>query len=161
MRYSRLLLGGLLAGAFSLIGTTAMAACSGTYCTQDHSGYSLSGYTGSSSSYSSGYSSGSYSLASSGTYAGSASDVPAGMCPTTCPVTVDAPAGSRVLACYKPCAQPAPQIVHTPVTVSYQVVRPIIMVPYAVPVAIPNRCGPIIDAPSRYGSRYGYSRCGY
>lgn len=92
--------------------------------------------------------------------AGSASDVPAGMCPATCPVSVDAPAGSRVLACYQPCPQPV-VVQPEPIVQAYQVVRPIVAIPYAVPVMVPNTCGPIVDAPSRYGSRYGYGRCGY
>lgn len=75
-----------------------------------------------------------------------------------CPVTVDAPAGSRVLDCYT--IQKTQYIQPAPVTRAYQVVRPVIAVPYPVPVMVPNTCGPIYDAPSRYGSSYGYGRCG-
>lgn len=129
---------------------------------------SIYAYEGS-SAYTSSYSnlpdiSSSVSLASSGYSAGYASDAPAGMCPTTCPVSVEAPAGSRVLQCYAACApEPAPVVTTytpPPVVQSYRIVRPIIAVPYPVPVMLPSPCGPIVGAPSRYGSSYGYNRCG-
>lgn len=165
MRYSRLIAGAALISA--MIGGAAHAK-SYSY------GYDVApAYSSSSSSYSydygSSYSTSGLSLASTGYSAGSVNDVPAGMCPTSCGVSVDAPSGSRVLACYAPCAAPEPVItqapptisyVDTPVTTAYRVVRPVIAVPYAVPVMVPNQCGPIIDAPSRYGSSYGYNRCG-
>lgn len=78
------------------------------------------------------------------------------LCPTTCPTSVNVPAGGRVLDCFNVCkkAAPAPQPVYRQVTQAYQVVRPIVYVNYPVPVALPS-C-PIYDAPSRYGSRYDY-----
>lgn len=82
-----------------------------------------------------------------------------------CPVTVDAPAGSRVLDCYslqktQPVQRRVQYVQPAPVVRAYQVVRPVIGVPYPVPVMVPNACGPIYDAPSRYGSSYDYGRCG-
>ncbi len=153
MRYSRLIAGAALIGA--MIGGVAQA--------HDYGHDSATTYSSSSS-----YSTSGLSLASTGYSAGSVDAIPAGMCPTSCGVSVDAPAGSRVLACYAPCAAPEPVVtqaptisyVERPVTTAYRVVRPVIAVPYAVPVLIPNQCGPIADQSSRYGSSYGYTSCG-
>lgn len=108
---------------------SASAMCASTYCSAS-----------SASSYVAPQLQSSVSLAETGYYAGSAADVPAGMCPVSCDVNVDAPAGSKVLGCYAPCAQPAPQptvsYVDVPVTTAYRVVRPIINVPVPVPTPI-------------------------
>ena len=78
-----------------------------------------------------------------------------GLRPTSCPVAVHNPNGAQVLGCYdvvKPVPAPAPvvrtQTVVRTVPTLYQVVRPVVAVPYAVPVP----CG----APQVIKTRYGF-----
>jgi hypothetical protein len=185
MMMTRLITGmSLIAGAFVFAGSASASCGSGMYCTQNS--HTTSGYgmlrqvnpiaTSSAVSYSSApvaiadqpavqYASANTSkfhFVNGATGASSASMPGTGpgerLVRVNCPVSVDAPAGSKVLDCYT--IEKTQYVQPAPVTRAYQVVRPVIYVRYPVPVMVPNACGPIYDAPSRYGSSYGYGRCG-
>ena len=74
--------------------------------------------------------------------------------PTSCPVSVNSPAGSRVLGCYSVVRQVAAPVART---TYYRVVRPVVYVRYPVPVPVPytvyGGCAQRV-AFSRYGG-YG------
>lgn len=151
-----------IASIAALLAATAIPAaaqCAGTTCswTQAQPSTSYSSYTSSS------YGASSYAAPAAQRMPGLAADEY--LCPTTCPTSVNVPAGGRVLDCFNICKKEAPAPVYTPsyqtYTQAYQVVRPVVYVNYPVPVALPS-C-PIYDAPSRYGSRYNHDyagRCG-
>lgn len=125
-----------------------------------------------SSTYGSGSISSSYTIDSASTYgfSGSVTSAPGlghgeSLQPTSCPVSVDSPAGSRVLGCYSVVRKVAAPVART---TYYQVVRPVIYVRYPVPVPVPytvySPCAATAGY-SRYGSagysRYGYGTAGY
>lgn len=140
----------LLAFAAATALPASAQLCGGSSCSWTQAAPASSSYTTSyASSYSSGYD-------SSVRMDGLAADEY--LCPTDCATSVNVPAGGRVIDCFKVCKKSAPAPVYQTVTQAYQVVRPVVYVNYPVPVALPS-C-PIYDAPSRYGSRYGYAQGG-
>ena len=70
---------------------------------------------------------------------------------TSCPVSVDAAPGARVLGCYSVVRRVAAPVAST---TYYRVVRPVIYVRYPVPVPVPYT----VNVGS-YGYGYGYGSC--
>ena len=165
--------GSLYCGAST--GTSTLPPLS-SYYAHGASGHAVSSYSApsytmshsqASSSYGSGSISSTYSLDSTYSFSGPVSSAPGlgageSLQPTSCPVSVDSPAGSRVLGCYSVVRK-----VYAPVarTTYYRVVRPVVYVRYPVPVPVPytvySPCATNV-AWSRYGDyhRYGYGHGG-
>lgn len=160
--------GGLYCGAST--GTSSLPPLS-SYFGGGSSSYSASygstsshapAYTMSTSQASSAYGTGSisssYTLGSTATYgfSGSPASAPGlgygeSLQPTSCPVSVNSPAGSKVLGCYSVVRKVAAPVARTSY---YQVVRPVVYVRYPVPVPVPytvySPCATNV-AWSRYG----------
>ena len=166
--------------ATALMSGAAFANCNSSYCTTSSHSSSLAplgswsgshsnSYVGTLSSstadavYGTGSISSAYSAYEGGDveifgFSGSTASAPSlgineSLQATDCPVSVHNPEGGRVLGCYN-VVQPAPQPIAQ--TSYYQVVRPVVYVRYAVPVAVPHFSGcTVVTHESRYGNRWG------